>query len=137
MSKSKYAEKLKDPRWQKKRLQILSRDEWTCQSCFSEEIELHIHHIEYRPGEPWEIDDEFLITLCKDCHVVFETKGGGRPYVHISWNNDRDMALCYSDSQVQLVSLGFKEIIWSCDKLYFTWALECMPNGWVILSNAR
>jgi 5-methylcytosine-specific restriction endonuclease McrA len=28
-----YGDKLKDPRWQKRRLEIFKRDEWTCQQC--------------------------------------------------------------------------------------------------------
>lgn len=68
MSKS-YSEKLKDPKWQKKRLEILNRDEFTCQSCFDNESTLHIHHKVYNKDcEPWDIDNESLITLCEDCH---------------------------------------------------------------------
>ncbi len=32
MDKQQYASKLKDPRWQKKRLEILQRDDFACQS---------------------------------------------------------------------------------------------------------
>lgn len=69
MGKNNYSEKLKDPRWQKKRLKILERDKWTCQSCFDTENTLHVHHMKYVYGlEPWEIEDQFLITLCASCH---------------------------------------------------------------------
>ncbi len=64
-----YAEKLKDPRWQKKRLQIMERDGWRCTECGDPNTTLHVHHLLYLPGrEPWEYYDEFLITLCEDCH---------------------------------------------------------------------
>ena len=64
-----YFEKLKDPRWQKKRLEILDRDEWCCQRCGDNEETLHVHHRIYQYGkEPWEIDNDLLVTLCKDCH---------------------------------------------------------------------
>lgn len=63
-----YSEKLKDPRWQKKRLEILQRDEFSCQSCFDDKSTLHVHHRIYVPGEPWEIQNEFLVTLCESCH---------------------------------------------------------------------
>jgi 5-methylcytosine-specific restriction endonuclease McrA len=33
MNKSKYSEKLRDPRWQKKRLEIFQRDNFICQNC--------------------------------------------------------------------------------------------------------
>ena len=64
-----YLEKLKDPRWQKKRLGILERDKWMCRACCDKEKTLHVHHIFYIPGmEPWEIPDGLLITFCSDCH---------------------------------------------------------------------
>lgn len=63
-----YAEKLKDPRWQKKRLEILDRDEWTCKICKHKEITLHVHHKIYSKGNPWDIDSDCLVTLCEDCH---------------------------------------------------------------------
>lgn len=67
--KSRYGEKLLDPRWQKKRLQILERDGWRCQGCCASDSTLHVHHIAYKPDcEPWEIDDDLLLTLCADCH---------------------------------------------------------------------
>ena len=63
-----YSEKLKDPRWQKKRLKILNRDNFTCRHCGDKEKTLHVHHKMYFSVEPWEYEDFLLITLCKDCH---------------------------------------------------------------------
>jgi 5-methylcytosine-specific restriction endonuclease McrA len=64
-----YSEKLKDPRWQKKRLKILSRDRFKWQSCLKKDKSLHVHHINYLSNsEPWEIPNKYLITLCCDCH---------------------------------------------------------------------
>ncbi len=77
MSKSSpesYAEKLKDPRWQKKRLEILNRDGWACVLCFNSKDQLHVHHLFYEKGkEPWEYNSGFLITLCSDCHKEDES----------------------------------------------------------------
>ena len=66
---SAYSEKFKDPRWQKKRLEILKRDKFSCQVCFDEKSTLHIHH-KYYEGfkDPWEYSDSCLITLCFECH---------------------------------------------------------------------
>ena len=65
-----YADKLKDPRWQKKRLEIMERDEFTCQHCFKTNKTLTVHHLTYRHGqEPWEADATDLLTLCEDCHT--------------------------------------------------------------------
>lgn len=66
---TKYFEKLKDPRWQKKRLKILERDNWSCQRCGENESTLHVHHKKYLPGkDPWDIPENLLITLCAECH---------------------------------------------------------------------
>lgn len=65
----KYIEKLKDPRWQKKRLEILERDNWACQRCGDDQNTLHVHHRIYHKGkDPWDIESEFLVTLCAVCH---------------------------------------------------------------------
>lgn len=62
-----YSEKLKDPRWQKKRLEIMQRDGFKCHSCGAEDKTLHVHHTRYS-GEPWEAENRCLVTLCVDCH---------------------------------------------------------------------
>lgn len=74
-----YSEKLKDPRWQKKRLEILERDEWTCQGCSATDKTLHIHHIRYdKRCNPWNYPDEMLMTLCEECHEwVYRTNKYG------------------------------------------------------------
>jgi hypothetical protein len=69
-SKELYAEKLKDPRWQKMRLSILDRDEWKCVKCHDENSTLHIHHRYYEWNkDPWSYRPETLVTLCEECHA--------------------------------------------------------------------
>ena len=64
-----YIELLRDPRWQRKRLEILQRDGWACTGCHDTTKTLNVHHKIYRKGaKPWEYDDTDLITLCEDCH---------------------------------------------------------------------
>lgn len=68
-----YSEKLKHPLWQKKRLEILERDKFTCQKCWDDQTELHIHHSYYKNGaEPWEYENDSLLSLCKHCHAIIE-----------------------------------------------------------------
>lgn len=68
-----YSEKLKDPRWQRRRLEILSRDNWACVDCEAKESTLHVDHRIYRKGqEPWEYADQELQTLCEACHKRIE-----------------------------------------------------------------
>lgn len=66
---SAYAQKLKDPRWQKVRLQVMQRDCFSCSLCGDEESTLFVHHGFYQYGiEPWEYPLESLHTLCESCH---------------------------------------------------------------------
>jgi hypothetical protein len=72
-----YAEKLRNPRWQKKRLEIMQRDDFTCRLCGDKESTLHVHHKEYFNGrEPWEYDEENFVTYCYVCHKVVEDING-------------------------------------------------------------
>ena len=63
-----YAEKLKDPRWQKKRLEILERDGWECKICGDLKETLNVHHKIYNGCNPWEIENKSLVSLCDYCH---------------------------------------------------------------------
>lgn len=66
---SEYSQKLRDPRWQKLRLQVFERDEWTCQRCGDKESTLAVHHKRYQKGlDPWDYPADFLITVCEQCH---------------------------------------------------------------------
>jgi hypothetical protein len=68
-----YAEKLKDPRWQRKRLEIMERDEFKCRHCRSKEKTLNVHHKIYRKGKmPWDYEDAVFVTLCEQCHKKAE-----------------------------------------------------------------
>jgi hypothetical protein len=69
MAESEYSRKLKDPRWQRRRLEIFQRDDWRCTNCWARDKTLHCHHIEYISGaDPWDHSPEMLTTLCETCH---------------------------------------------------------------------
>lgn len=64
-----YTERLADPRWQRKRLEVMNRDNWTCQRCGDSSMQLEVHHVEYWEGKkPWEYPDDMLVTVCRTCH---------------------------------------------------------------------
>lgn len=66
-----YSEKLRDPRWQKLRLEILSRDSFTCKFCGSGLTggkNLQVHHILYKRRDPWDYPEYLYQTLCDSCH---------------------------------------------------------------------
>lgn len=72
-----YSEQLKNPKWQKRRLEIMERDKWTCQVCSDTESTLTVHHKSYQQENGkfvnvWDYHDNDLITLCDDCHKAEE-----------------------------------------------------------------
>lgn len=68
MAEKSYLEKLKDPRWQKLRLQVFERDDFSCIECGSTKNTLNVHHIDYKGNNPWETPISLLTTLCESCH---------------------------------------------------------------------
>lgn len=72
-----YPEQLSDPRWIEKRDAILMRDGYVCQgkncdySLDGENPPLHVHHRFYLKGlYAWEYPDDYLVSLCPECHSV-------------------------------------------------------------------
>lgn len=64
-----YSELLRDPRWQRKRLEVMQRDKFRCRECGASALTLNVHHAFYERGKkPWEYDASDLRTLCEDCH---------------------------------------------------------------------
>jgi len=84
MSNLTYAEKLKDPRWQKKRLKVFERDNWRCVYCNDENLTLHIHHERYEGNNPWDTPDEYLKTVCSPCHEFLEIVKETDPNVSVT-----------------------------------------------------
>lgn len=71
MSRKSYFELLKDPRWQRRRLEILQVTDFQCGNCEAKDKTLHVHHKLYRKGaNPWEYADHELQALCEDCHAA-------------------------------------------------------------------
>lgn len=69
MANQEYIELLRDPRWQRKRLEKLQQANWRCARCFSSDKTLNVHHKLYRKGAmPWEYRDDELEVLCDACH---------------------------------------------------------------------
>lgn len=69
MEKKTYSELLSDPRWQKKRLEVMERDNFTCQHCGCTDRKLNIHHKYYMDKHnPWDYPLNAFITLCDKCH---------------------------------------------------------------------
>ncbi|RYE58024.1 MAG: HNH endonuclease [Sphingobacteriales bacterium] len=74
-TKSTYRELLLSEPWQRKRQAILKRDDSRCRNCGTT-YGLEVHHRQYHvdpvTGEkraPWEYADNYLVTLCANCHL--------------------------------------------------------------------
>lgn len=64
-----YKQQLLDPRWQKKRLEVLQRDNFTCKICGNKQSTLHVHRLFYdKELKCWEYPNNSYITLCEECH---------------------------------------------------------------------
>ena len=64
-----YSEDLKNPQWQRKRLQQLDAAKWECSECGTGKRTLEVHHCWYeRDTKPWEYPDECYRVLCSICH---------------------------------------------------------------------
>lgn len=114
-----YAQKLKDPRWQKMRLRILERDQWHCMCCADATSTLHVHHRRYISGlEPWEYPEALLVTLCETCHAT----------------ESQDIKPAIDE----LVAV-MKETFLSCDIKRFTFMVRFlgMPSYLALLSECR
>ena len=73
LTKDEFFEKYRDPRWQKKRLEVMERDDFCCCLCYKSDVTLNVHHSYYKNGlSPWEYPYESLYTLCDDCHLYIK-----------------------------------------------------------------
>ena len=64
-----YADKLRDPRWQKRRLQVLEAANFRCEDCRRGDLPLEVHHCAYPAGKmPWQCPPELLMAVCESCH---------------------------------------------------------------------
>lgn len=68
---SSYSDALQDPRWQKRRLEILSAADWACEDCGRKDRAFDIHHnfyIRAFRNQPWRYENDLVMALCKPCH---------------------------------------------------------------------
>jgi hypothetical protein len=123
--REQYLAKLRDPRWQKKRLEILSRDEWKCKICGDPTTTLHVHHRYYSDGkEPWEYAKAALATLCEPCH---QNETECSPLAEKLLLTSLKLAGCFSWEIAKLGS-AFGENAWHVEPdimtSIFTWIMQ-------------
>ena len=70
--KTEYRKLLQNPKWQKKRLEILQRDNFSCVVCgngIDTDTQVHVNNLSYRKVcMPLECDINDMIVLCQKCH---------------------------------------------------------------------
>ena len=71
-------------RWQRLRLYVLRRDNWTCAKCGGEVL-LEVHHIQEVAAGADPFDPDNLEVLCRNCHIVhhrFQGNDGWADFVN-------------------------------------------------------
>ena len=75
MARMSYAEQLKHPNWQRKRLEVLEHHDFSCRACSSKDKTLHVHHKQYAKGRmAWDYELSNFEALCEDCHKEIHDK---------------------------------------------------------------
>lgn len=77
-----WKDQYKHPNWQRARLIVLNRDQFTCQLCRDSHSILHVHHLKYlKDGYIWDVPKRFLVSLCDTCHT--ETHNNKAKYITV------------------------------------------------------
>ncbi|MCK5617048.1 HNH endonuclease [Candidatus Pacearchaeota archaeon] len=114
-----YQEKLRDPRWQRKRLEIMERDKWECKKCGNDTKTLHVHHRNYENYiDPWDYPNDTLVTLCDSCHTYEHKRLESSNSDTISWMRHS----LFSD-QMTRIAWSFKIMPFCASKDFVTDAL--------------
>ena len=108
-----YSEKLRDPRWQKKRLEVMARDGFRCLLCGDDKSTLNVNHLKYT-GEPWDAPLEHLETLCEKCH-------GWRTELNLKYQ------LCHSSDMPAFVERGLSMTPFAESALHFIY--DCIVKA--------
>lgn len=89
MAYTPYSQQLKDPRWQRRRLEVLNRSDFKCEWCDASDKTLHVHHTIYHKGmKPWEYKDCELLALCEDCHAEWHHMKDGIDSMLSAFDNE-------------------------------------------------
>jgi hypothetical protein len=97
--KKSYQELLKDPRWQKKRLEVMKEHGFQCDSCGSKTETLNIHHGYYgKDMMPWDYTKKSYHCLCDTCHYHRHNLEDDIRFHLSTWNEKKLTELLFSIS---------------------------------------
>lgn len=100
LNDSDFWSQYKHPLWQKKRLEIMKRDDFKCTICEDKEKELNVHHAYYDKNlKIWEYDNEYYSTLCKGCHEdIHLVKNELKLYIDKNFSSPTELLRMYEFS---------------------------------------
>jgi len=100
-------EDYKRPEWQRKRLEILQRDNFLCCYCAHEGKTLHVHHRYYiSKRNLWDYPNWAYVTLCDDCHKLAHED----PEIQDDWESAVQFLETKKVDQYQSMSSAFREL---------------------------
>lgn len=110
MSTPTYGELLRDPRWQRKRLEIMNRADFACEECGDKTTTLNVHHKIYLKGaKPWEYENVELECLCETCHeATHHLRDALRAATSSMSKSELERLLGYADA-LQLINIATHE----------------------------
>ena len=102
-----YSEQLKSPMWQKKRLKIMERDNFSCKICGDNKNILNIHHYVYKNNaSAWEYTDSMLITLCEKCHGLIHSIDSDFAVKFIRFTPNATRQMCFGSEYIKDMGLS-------------------------------
>ena len=92
-----YKEQIKHPKWQKKRLEILEENNWTCAACGNTDAQLHVHHTRYEKNKMiWDYSNYKLMAVCNECHKeIHRIKDSIKEIIDINHTNTYSLKLIH------------------------------------------
>lgn len=120
--KSAYSQKLRDPRWQKKRLEVMQAADFCCEICGDSDSTLNVHHKQYLKGyEPWDYSIKQLSCICENCHDEFHKKDDSLnkfiSYAILSGRGDRDDCAYLIAGLIGVENIVFDDWHYECNYL--------------------
>lgn len=109
-----YSNKLKNPRWQRFRLEVMQRDDFKCCWCGSGDRFLNVHHTKYfKNTDPWDYPLDLMQTLCEGCHGIAHQKIApeNKEYIEmlIVINEDSKSFLTATQTHIDILMASLKK----------------------------
>ena len=85
----------------------MQRDNFECQLCHDKETSLNVHHKKYKKDKnPWESENDDLVTLCKHCHEIIEETKKHWEQERFDFEQIKVLAFFYENKKTSLYRYG-------------------------------